>query len=548
MLHPTHRPRLSFRTIPMIKTPTRHAHVAALLLSGLLFTPAQSQTAPTVVTADGPVRGTAHDGISEFRGIPYAQPPVGELRWALPLPAKPWTETRDATAYGSGCPQVARYGLTEAGYNEDCLTINVTVPDAAATSAKKLPVIVWIYGGAFVGGSTALYPLAHMATTGNAVVVSMNYRLGAFGFMANPAFDPVANGAYGLEDQRLALRWVQNNIAAFGGDPRNVTVAGESAGAASICMQLMAPNQSRGLFHKAIMQSAGCVQKLRTVEEAAAIGQKVATQVGCTAGPDALACLRGKPVKELLEAASTVAGSDIMTYVPSVGTRSVPQQGSEAFRKGQFLRVPMINGGNRDELRLYVAYDIQAGRPVTADNYMAHLTAVYGDRAGNVAKQYPLASFSSAAAALGTALSDFTPSNGLNNCLYLKTGKLASKYVTVFEYEFADRAAPDVTVNPGFEMGAVHSAELPYQFPGFSNTSKLDGPRLAPPSQLIADQMMQYWTSFAARGMPKAARAKPWIPYQSGRHVMRFEPGKLGPFDGYAAHNCAFWQKLYPEL
>ncbi|MDB5657019.1 MAG: Carboxylesterase, type [Tardiphaga sp.] len=532
----------------MIRTLMRHAHVAAIVLSCLPFTSARSQTAPVVTTADGPVRGMAHDGVREFRGIPYAQPPVGDLRWALPVPAQPWTETRDATAYGSGCPQVARYGLTEPGYNEDCLTINVTVPDAAAASTKKLPVIVWIYGGAFVGGSSALYPLAHMATVGNAVVVSMNYRLGAFGFMANPAFDPVANGAYGLEDQRLALRWVQNNIAAFGGDPKNVTVAGESAGAASICMQLMAPNESKGLFQKAIMQSAGCVQKLRTVAEAAAIGEKVGTLVGCPSGAAALSCLRGKPVKELLEAASSVAGSDIMTYVPSVGTRSVPQQGSEAFRKGQFLRVPMINGGNRDELRLYVAYDVQAGRPVTADNYLAHLKAVYGDRTDRVARQYPLASFSSPAAALGSVMSDFTPSNGLNNCLYLKTGTLASKYVSVYEYEFADRAAPDVTANPGFEMGAVHSAELPYQFPGFSNTSKLDGPKLTAPSQLIADQMMLYWTSFAARGMPKAARSKPWIPYQAGRHVMRFEPGRLGPFDGVAAHNCAFWQKLYPEL
>ncbi|MDB5616263.1 carboxylesterase family protein [Tardiphaga sp.] len=533
----------------MIKMPARHMHLAAILFGCLFVTSAQSQSAaPVVTTADGPVRGTAHDGVREFRGIPYAQPPVGALRWALPLPAKPWTETRDATAYGNGCPQLARYGLTEAGYNEDCLTINVSVPEAAAKSGKKLPVIVWIHGGAFVGGSTALYPLAHMATSGNAIVVSMNYRLGAFGFMANPAFDAVANGAYGLEDQRLALRWVQNNIAAFGGDPKNVTAAGESAGAASICMQVIAPKESKGLFHKAIMQSAGCAQKLRSVADAATVGQKVGDLVGCPAGADALTCLRGKPVKDLLEAASTVAGSDLMAYAPTVGTRSVPMQGAEALRTGQFVRVPMINGGNRDELRLYVAYDTQAGRPVTADNYMAHLTAVYGERAAKVEKKYPMKSFSSPPTALGSVMSDYTPSNGLNNCLYLKAGKLAAKYVTVYEYEFADRAAPDVTPNPGFEMGAVHSAELPYQFPGFSNTTRLDGPKLAAPSQLIADQMMAYWTSFAAKGMPRAAGAKPWIPYQSGRHVMRFEPGKLGPFDGSAAHNCAFWQKLYPEL
>ncbi|MET0709751.1 MAG: carboxylesterase family protein [Tardiphaga sp.] len=522
--------------------------VLAAALITLSFAPAvaQSPSGPVVTTANGPVRGTAHDGVHDFRGIPYALPPIGALRWALPQPAKPWTEPRDATAYGSGCPQVARYGLTEAGYNEDCLTVNVTVPDGAA--GKKLPVIVWIYGGAFVGGSSALYPLTKMANTGNVVVVSLNYRLGVFGFMANPAFDASSNGSYGLEDQRLALRWVQNNIAAFGGDPKNVTIAGESAGGASVCMHVIAPKETTGLFHKAIMQSAGCAQPLRSVAEASTIGEKVASLAGCPAGPDALACLRGKPVKELLEAGATVAGSDVMTFVPSFGNRTVPQQGAAALRSGQFVRVPMINGGNRDELRLYVAYDIQAGRPVTADNYMAHLKTVYGDKADKVAKKYPLPSFGSPAAALGTVMSDYTPINGLNNCLFLKAAKLASKYVTVFEYEFADRNAPEVTANPGFEMGAVHSAELPYQFPHFSNTSKIDGPDLAAPSQLIADQMMAYWTSFAAKGMPKAAKAKPWIPFQSGRHVMRFEPGRLGPFDAAAAHNCAFWQKLYPEL
>ena len=237
-----------------------------------------------------------------------------------------------------------------------------------------------------------------------------------------------------------------------------------------------------------------------------------------------------------------------MTFAPSVGTKAIPLQGAEAMRSGKFVRVPMIDGGNRDELRLYVAYDVQAGRPVTAANYLPHLKAVYGPEAERVATKYPLSAFSSAPTALGTAMSDFTPGNGLNNCIYLETAKLASKFVDVYEYEFADRNAPPVTPNPGFDMGAVHSAELPYEFPHFSNTTKLDGPDLAPASQVLATQLVAYWTSFASSGSPRAADAPLWTPFRSTRDVMRLEPKKLGFFDAGSEHNCRFWHQLYPQI
>lgn len=195
------------------------------------------------------MRGIIRDGVREFKGIPYAQPPVGDLRWSLPKAASARSGILDATQYKNACPQIERYGIPEASDNEDCLYINVTSPYLDRSDIeRKRAVIVWFHGGAFVGGSSALYPLDYMAKSGDVVVVSMNYRLGIFGFTAHPAFDEDHNGGYGLEDQRAALRWVKKNIAAFGGDPNNVTIAGESAGAASVCMRVLAPEETTGLL------------------------------------------------------------------------------------------------------------------------------------------------------------------------------------------------------------------------------------------------------------------------------------------------------------
>jgi para-nitrobenzyl esterase len=499
-----------------------------------------------VITDKGAVRGIDTGNALEFKGIPYAAAPVGDLRWALPEERRPWHGTLDATRFGSGCPQVARYNLTEAGYDEDCLFLNVTVPKTAVP--QKLAVLVWIYGGAFVGGSSSLYPLDALATKGHVIVVTMNYRLGALGFMAHPAFNRASDGGYGLADQRAALSWVQRNIAAFGGNPHNVTIAGESAGAASVCMQILAPGEAKGLFEKAIIQSAGCVQHLRTLAQSDLIGLKVAAIVGCTDRASSLRCMRGKSVKALVDAAAKVAGSDVMTFAPSVGTKAIPLQGTEAMSSGRFIKVPMINGGDQNELRLYVAYAAMAGKHVTAGNYPAGLRAVYGDNTPLVLDEYPLGHFSSPPSALGSVMSDFRPDNGLNNCLFLQTAKLASRYVTVFEYEFADANAPPVTADPGFEMGAVHSSELPYLFPHFSNTSKIDGPALTPGAQVLSDAMIDYWTAFARTGVPEASGQIAWTPYQTGARILRLDQGSIHYFDAGTAHHCAFWKKLYPGL
>ncbi|HEY3275547.1 MAG TPA: carboxylesterase family protein [Syntrophorhabdaceae bacterium] len=511
---------------------------------------AQTGPDPAVVRTDkGLVRGLIHEGVREFKGIPYARPPVGELRWSTPKDATAWTGILDATKYKNACPQLKRYGIPEASYNEDCLHLNVTVPySGKADLDRRRAVIVWLHGGAFVGGSSALYPLDYMAKSGDVVVVSMNYRLGIFGFTAHPSFGSDHNGGYGLEDQRAALRWVKKNIEVFGGDPENITIAGESAGAAGVCMHILAPDETTGLFHKAIIQSAGCVTPLPTLEEGKKIGRKAASLVGCGDEKTALACLRKKPVKDLLDAASTVAGSSIVTFMPVTGTRTVPMPGARAIPAGKFVHVPVLSGGTRDELRLYVAYAVQAGQSVTRDNYADLLKQTYGAHTDAVAQEYPPGAFTSAASALGTVWSDFRPDVGINNCIYLETAKLLRESVPVYQFVFSDRNAPPVAPDPGFEMGAVHSSELPYQFPHFDNTSNLAGPDLPAPSQKLAVQMMAYWTSFAKTGRPAAPDSPGWEVFNADNKVMNLEPGKVGYFNAGAAHHCGFWKTLYPDI
>lgn len=505
---------------------------------------------PDLVKTDkGLVRGIVTTTFRSFQGIPYAAAPIGKLRYHSPEPHAPWKEILTTTSPNTGCPQLSRYGgLTESSDNEDCLYLNVVTPyDSKKPIPKNLPIMVWIHGGAFVGGSSSYYPMEKLAVTGHLMLMSFNYRVGVLGFLAHPAFNARWNGDLGIEDMYAALHWVQKNAHAFGGNPKNVTIFGESAGGASVCMLVISP-QSKNLFQKAIISSAACIKKLRYVNESEKLGLKIAEKVGCKNNSNALTCLRSKSVKQLLDAASTTAGDDLNAFTPSIGNSILPIQTKIALKSGKFMHVPLINGGNKDEFRLYIGYMLIAGKKITADNYLETLKTYYGKNAKAVSEKYPVKKYPSAAIAAATALSDYNPIAGIYNCGYLEQGKLASKYIPVYEYQFSDENSPALANVPDFKLGAAHAQDLSYLFPGYNDTNAHNAPALTGDSLTISNLMIQYWTNFAKTGNPNAPKQKPFWPlFKNDNDVMDFLPGKIGVFDAAKTHHCVFWKKLYPN-
>ncbi|MFE9132586.1 carboxylesterase/lipase family protein [Streptomyces sp. NPDC007355] len=476
---------------------------SALLLSatGLGAVPAAAAPAAddtTVTTRYGQVRGTAGERADDYLGIPYAAPPVGGLRWKPPAAPARWTGVRDASAPGNPCMQTdssTPWGdLAGPGTpSEDCLYLNVHTP--AEPSLRDRPVMVWIHGGGFTIGSGTFYDGGELAARGDVVVVTLNYRLGAFGYLAHPGLAGESadgiSGNYGLLDQQAALRWVRQNIAAFGGDAGNVTVFGESAGGGSVCQHLVSP-RATGLFDRAIAQS-GCGFPLPTQESQKRTGATWAGSLGCTD----VACLRGKPAGELLTASTSLTAR----WVPNVDGRVVPLQIGDALASGRFHRVPVLQGTTADEGRLTVAstYDL-AGRQLTAAGYPVAVRALYGERADAILARYPLSDHGSPAEALGAILTDSQFA-----CLQSRTARLMAGHTRSYQYEFADRGAMDHLDLPvGFPLGAPHGSEIRYVFGGVSGT---------PAQNALASTMLGYWTNFAHTGIPYATDAPRWNQY-----------------------------------
>ncbi|WP_394840540.1 carboxylesterase family protein [Pendulispora brunnea] len=494
-----------------------------------------------VRTDSGSVKGALFDGYRTFWGIPYAAPPVGARRWQAPAPVTPWAEQRDATKLPNVCPQ---FGVGTVVGDEDCLYLNVTTPRTA--SPRLRPVMVYAHGGAFIAGFGHRYDPHRLATGGDAVVVTINYRLNVFGQLAHPS---LGDTNFTLQDQLAALRWVQRNAVAFGGDPTNVTFFGESAGGLGICALMTSP-LAVGLFQKAAIQSGMCTtdwpnQGLSPLnpagsgwllpQEAEQVGLATAKAFGCTDPKTAIDCLRKVP------AAALLTSPPALTYPgfsnPIYGTPILPEHPATALDRGHFLRIPVLAGSNLDEGRAFVrAFDDI--KPITAERYSELLKTSYGDDADAVAAHYPLDHYDSPKLAWAAVITDRTIV-----CPTLRGNRLLSAHTTVYAYEFADRTAPGLLPVPaGMPPGAMHSSELSYLFDLPSNF-----PSLNPVQLELGATMVGYWTRFARTGNPNGTDLPAWGRFRAWSatpYVQSLNTGAdaFHTVDLGTEHQCDFWE------
>ena len=359
-----------------------------------------------VMTEQGRVEGIVTPTLRKFLGIPFAAPPLGDLRWAPPRAHAPWHEPLDATRFGNHCPQVASV-LGVPSVSEDCLFLNVFAPNGEASKENNphsSPVMVWIHGGALTVGESDDYIPSKLVRQGHVIVVTVNYRLGALGFLAHPALTEESpdhvSGNYGLMDQQFALRWVQRNIAAFGGDSRNVTIFGESGGGLSVFAHLASPT-SAGLFQRAIVQSGAYGLSSPTLAHEESHGVAFAASVGCK--DQSARCLRSKSVKKI------VANWGIFDSAANVDGKVLVQSLDAALADDQFNHVPLIQGTTHDEWRFFADQ-------ITAGDYPLVVQDMVGaDAAPLVLAEYPLDSFDSPALAVGALGTDSISSRYIFN-------------------------------------------------------------------------------------------------------------------------------------
>lgn len=461
----------------------------------------------------GEMEGTIEGNLHVFKGIPYARPPVGALRWKPPRPLPRWQGVREATAFGPACFQptntfVSVYIEQPMPMSEDCLTLNVWAP----ADAHDAPVFFWIYGGALWGGASRdpLYDGSRLAEHG-VVVVSINYRLGVLGWLAHPqlsAESPLGvSGNYGLLDQIAALKWVRSNIASFGGNPANVTIAGESAGGLSV-MYLMVSPEARGLFAKAIAESAYMVSmpSLKQSRYGMPSAEESGVRLAAAVHASSIAALRAMDPMKLTNAAAAAA------FGPwgVVDGHVFPEQMVIAFDKGEQARVPILAGFNSGEIRSLRV--LAPPVPASAARYQAVIRNRYGPLADEFLRLYPATNMEeSILAATRDGLYGWTAERLVRK----QTALGLPSYLYLFDHGYA---AADQAHLHGF-----HASELPYVF------GTLDGtPPLWPKVPASADEtalseaMLDYWTSFARSGEPRAANAPDWPAYGSAGAYMHF--------------------------
>lgn len=511
----------------------RNLSATAVLLS-LSLSPlyAQAPSGLVVQAPAGTVQGIAQTSpggpARAFLGIPYAAPPVGDLRWKPPVPAPAWKGTLQATSFGSRCEQLALFDdmyFRDPGVSEDCLTLNIWTP-ANVKPGAKLPVMFWIYGGGFVTGSTSEWRQdgAHLATK-NVVVVTFNYRMGIFGFFTHPelaAESPQhATGNYGLLDAVAALKWVRANIGAFGGDPSNVTIFGESAGSFAVSA-LMASPQAHGLFAHAIGESGGALggPTLR-FDPAATHEAKDAEFARVELHADSLAALRALPADQLLAATSKPGAR----FGPDVDGYFLPESPAEIFAAGKQNDVPLMAGWNHDE-----GGSGKANIVVTPTGGSSAAPAA--DAPSDLTRLHETAEkdFGARSAEFLTAFPATTDAEALERLQQYATerfigygtwkwmeAQVASGKSPVYRYRF-DLVPPPDPARPT-RYGAFHSDEIEYVF-GVLDSRK--GIAWRPEDYAMSEQMMTYWTNFARTGDPNGGKLPKWPTYSpaSGAKVM----------------------------
>jgi para-nitrobenzyl esterase len=505
---------------------------AMAMVAGLMVGAAVAQTPPAaqgvpappeVSTHQGVVRGQFDfGGVAVFQGIPYAAPPVGDLRWKPPQPAAAWEGVRDAVTAPHSCMQVnwgwnARDAQDE---SEDCLYLNIATQ--SLHPAHPLPVIFWIHGGANYNGS-GRYGRGQTLTQHDVVLVSINYRLGVFGFLALPALTAESahhsSGNYALLDQMAALRWVRDNIAAFGGDPQNVTIAGQSAGAIDVGMLLTTPD-SKGLFTNAIDESGGPIAPtpvLASLSEGETQGETFAGFVGAAAGPNQLAALRAMKAADLLEAGHRYTAPDkegVPTHQgpePLVDGWVLPMQPAAAIRDGASHAVPLLIGSNIQEFSFGMSSVIQANAPPDPPDALKRaIEHNFGEESQDAMAAYGLVHADAPPAdpqlgSVGTQLMTDT----LFRCPARIAGDWLSKRgVGVWEYQF-ERPLPGTG-----SASTRHSGELPYVFGWAQYTrSGVMGATFVPADAALSQQMQGYWTNFAKTGDPNGPGLPNWPGY-----------------------------------
>jgi para-nitrobenzyl esterase len=476
-------------------------HLLGLTTVALLATAACApKAAPMDTTADvtgGKVSGAAQGGVTVFKGIPFAAPPLGKLRWAEPAPVVPWQGPRQATQYAAPCMQdssMLQFMGVKGNASEDCLYLNVWTP--AKTRGDKLPVMVWIYGGGFAGGATSspLYDGSRLAGKG-VIVVSLAYRLGALGFMASPELSQESghgSGNYGLEDQIAGLKWVRDNIAQFGGDPANVTIFGESAGGIAVSMLAASP-EAKGLFAKAISESGGNFGPARKGAEGGANMRNLADAE--KQGADFLKALGAKDIAaaRALPAEKIQAGPGAGAqggFWPNFDGHVLPGDQYVLYNEGKFNDTPVLIGTNSNEGGLFVQ------GPVTPAQFENNVRAQYGASADALLAVYPHATPPEALQSSRDLFRETAFAWPTWAWARLQTEKGAHPaYVYYFDVRTPEQ--PD---------GSNHASEMPYVF-GNIEVPAVGGSK---PDKPTSDQMMSYWTNFAKTGDPNGDGVPEW--------------------------------------